>query len=115
MNTRSTMAHLPLIGVNTFLAEQDTGATDLRHAAPLIRSTDEEKDAIRSTTCTVFSSVTRQRCGSCAWQQLQKTVAAAGGNVFAELMEAVKVLLARADFTCALSGRRPVSSQRVSC
>ena len=77
---------LPLIGVNTFLAAD--GATELRHAAPLIRSSDAEKDA-QVANVRSFQLRNAQRAPA-ALQQLQ-AVAAAGGNVFAELLEAVKV------------------------
>jgi isobutyryl-CoA mutase len=75
---------LPLIGVNTFLAEQDSGP---QRVAELIRSTDEEKD---DQVNNVHSFQQRNAPRSAAvLARLQKT-AAAGGNVFAELMEAVK-------------------------
>jgi methylmalonyl-CoA mutase len=75
---------LPLIGVNTFLAEKES---EQRRSAELIRSTDEEKDA------QVASVYGFQQCNAtrtdATLARLQQ-VAAAGGNVFAELMEAVK-------------------------
>jgi methylmalonyl-CoA mutase len=77
---------LPLVGVNTFLAPQVEAAATQGPA--LIRSSDSEKDA--------------QVAAVHGFQQLHapetpaalgrlRTVAASQGNVFAELMEAVKV------------------------
>jgi len=77
---------LPLIGVNTFLAAESAGA--LRRAAPLIRSSDAEKDA-QVANVRSFQLRNAQRSAA-ALRQLQ-SVAAAGGNVFAELLESVKV------------------------
>ncbi len=77
---------LPVVGVNTFLHPQ--------HAAPsggvkeLIRSTDEEK-ASQVSEVAAF----QRRHAADAPQALERLreVALAGGNVFAELMETVKV------------------------
>ena len=77
---------LPLIGVNTFLADDAAGGQ--RHAAPLIRSSDAEKDA-QVANVQNFQRRNASRSGP-ALQQLQQ-VAASGGNVFAQLLEAVKV------------------------
>ncbi len=77
---------LPLIGVNTFLAAE--GAGELRRAAPLIRSSDAEKDAQVANVRNF--QLRNARRAPAALQKLQ-SVAAAGGNVFAELLEAVKV------------------------
>ena len=77
---------LPLIGVNTFLADDAAGAP--RRAAPLIRSSDAEKDA-QVTNVRNFQQCNAARSGP-ALQALQQ-VAATGGNVFAQLLEAVKV------------------------
>jgi methylmalonyl-CoA mutase len=77
---------LPIVGVNTFLPEKPN--PDELKAAELIRSTDEEKDlqvaAVRAW---------QQRNAGEAPAALAKLqqVAAGGGNVFAELMETVKV------------------------
>ena len=77
---------LPLIGVNTFLAHDDSA--EAHKAVALIRSTDEEKDfqvaAVRS-----FQERNAEHSAA-ALSKLQK-VATSGGNVFAELMDAVKV------------------------
>jgi len=77
---------LPIVGVNTFLPE--TASSDEIHKAELIRSTDDEKDqqvdAVRD-----YQSRNTDRA-TAALKRLQE-VAASGGNVFAELMESVKV------------------------
>jgi methylmalonyl-CoA mutase len=77
---------LPLIGVNTFLSETDS--TEAAKSVALIRSTDEEKDfqvaAVKS-----FQQRNAAHAPD-ALRNLQK-VATSGGNVFAELMNAVKV------------------------
>jgi methylmalonyl-CoA mutase len=77
---------LPLIGVNTFLA--DDAADAPRRAAPLIRSSEAEK-AAQVANVRNFQQRNAARSGP-ALQELQR-VAASGGNVFAQLLEAVKV------------------------
>jgi methylmalonyl-CoA mutase len=76
---------LPIVGVNTFLPER--GGEESR-PAELIRSTEREKrdqvDAVRA-----FNEA-RADAQPAALRRLQD-VAASGGNVFAELIEAVKV------------------------
>ncbi len=84
-----TMKHdgrLPVVGVNTFLGAGD-GNEEILGAA-LIRSTDQEKaDQVSS----VRDFLARNEAARpAALARLQKA-AAEGGNVFAELMEAVKV------------------------
>ncbi|HZF17812.1 MAG TPA: methylmalonyl-CoA mutase family protein [Steroidobacteraceae bacterium] len=77
---------LPIVGVNMFLPAHRS-AEELRNAE-LIRSTDEEKrDQVRNVR--VFLDRHRGEASS-ALERLQR-VAAAGGNVFGELMESVKV------------------------
>jgi len=77
---------LPIIGVNTFLSAHD--ASDEHAAVALIRSTEEEKrnqvEAVRN-----FQGRNNDRCAA-AVRSLQG-VASAGGNIFAELMGAVRV------------------------
>jgi methylmalonyl-CoA mutase len=77
---------LPIVGVNTFLP--DNVNSDEIRGAELIRSTDEEKDqqvaAVRD-----FQARNAERAPA-VLKRLQD-VAAAGGNVFEQLMEAVKV------------------------
>ena len=77
---------LPIVGVNTFKA--GSSAEEAPGAIELIRSTEEEKreqvEAIRA-----FRSA-HQDESAAAMGRLQE-VAARDGNVFAELMEAVKV------------------------
>jgi methylmalonyl-CoA mutase len=77
---------LPIVGVNTFLGTQDNDAQS--RAAELIRSTEEEK----RTQVQAVRDFQRRHAGDspAALQRLQRA-AAAGENVFAELMEAVKV------------------------
>ncbi len=84
--TRKHDGTLPLIGVNTFLAERDAAA---EHAAvALIRSTESEKqdqvNAVRE-----FQQRNAEHSAA-ALEQLRKA-AARGGNVFGELLEAVRV------------------------
>jgi methylmalonyl-CoA mutase len=77
---------LPIVGVNTFLPEK-RNAGELR-AAELIRSTGQEKqDQVASVRAFNAARLAEQPL---ALQRLQDT-AAAGGNVFGELVEAVKV------------------------
>jgi methylmalonyl-CoA mutase len=77
---------LPIIGVNTFLSDSD--ASDEHKGAELIRSTEAEKQN-QVTSVRAFQARNADRAPA-ALQRLQR-VAASGGNVFAELMEAVKV------------------------
>ncbi|MFZ9051318.1 MAG: methylmalonyl-CoA mutase family protein, partial [Steroidobacteraceae bacterium] len=77
---------LPIVGVNTFLPTQPDH--DEVANAELIRSTEEEKqDQVRSVAAFNEARSARQVA---ALEQLQ-TVAAEGGNVFAALMETVKL------------------------
>jgi methylmalonyl-CoA mutase len=76
---------LPIIGVNTFLPEQ--GAGDEIRNAELIRSTEEEKAAQVAST-RAYNAV-HEAAQEPALRRLQ-AAAAAGGNVFGELMETVK-------------------------
>ncbi|MCE3284231.1 MAG: methylmalonyl-CoA mutase [Steroidobacteraceae bacterium] len=77
---------LPIVGVNTYLAKDD--ATDANREAELIRSTDEEKqDQVTAVRAFLERNATRRPA---VLAQLQKT-AATGGNVFGDLIEAVKV------------------------
>lgn len=82
-----TMKHdgtLPIIGVNTFLGE---GGNEEHHAAELIRSTEEEKqDQVNAVRAYQQRNSARS---SDVLQSLQRK-AAAGGNVFEELMTAVQ-------------------------
>jgi isobutyryl-CoA mutase len=77
---------LPIIGVNTFLNPQPPGVEDLN--IPIARATYEEKERqIRSLH--EFQS-RHQAEAPAALAKLQQT-ALSGGNLFAELMETVKV------------------------
>jgi methylmalonyl-CoA mutase len=84
--TRKHDGTLPLIGVNTFLSEHD--ATAEHASAALIRSTEEEKQDQVAGVRAFQGRHADQAPG--ALQKLQQA-AASGGNVFAELIETVKV------------------------
>jgi methylmalonyl-CoA mutase len=76
---------LPIVGVNTFLGTEDSG--EIREAE-LIRSSEEEKQAqVRAVRAFQERNAGRRPQ---ALARLQ-SAAASGGNVFAELMETVKV------------------------
>jgi methylmalonyl-CoA mutase len=76
---------LPIVGVNTFLGNDDGG--EIRDAV-LIRSSEEEKQAqVQAVRAFLLRNAERRPA---ALARLQ-AAAASGGNVFAELMETVKV------------------------
>jgi methylmalonyl-CoA mutase len=77
---------LPLIGVNTFLAPQAEGVA--KQGPALIRSSDSEKDA---QVAAVHGFQRLHAAETPAALERLRSVAASQGNVFAELMEAVKV------------------------
>ena len=77
---------LPIIGVNTFLAAN--ASSDEGHGAELIRSSNEEKDLQVSA---VHEWQARNAARAPAALSRLQDVAAAGGNVFEQLMETVKV------------------------
>jgi methylmalonyl-CoA mutase len=83
--TKKHDGSLPIIGVNTFLSDSD--ASQEHAGAQLIRSSEEEKQA-QVNAVRAFQARNAQRSPE-ALKKLQ-AVAAAGDNVFAELMEAVK-------------------------
>jgi methylmalonyl-CoA mutase len=84
--TRKHDGSLPIVGVNTYLAPND--AAGVQQASPLSRSTEEEK---QDQVAAVRAFQARNaEVSAAALTRLQQT-AAAGGNVFAELMETVKV------------------------
>jgi isobutyryl-CoA mutase len=84
--TKKHDGSLPLIGVNTFLSAGD--AADEHKGAELIRSSDQEKqDQVAAVRA--FQARNAQRAPQ-ALAQLQQA-AASGANVFAQLMESVKV------------------------
>ena len=76
---------LPIVGVNTFLAE-DSGSENA-FTVTLARSTDEEK---QSQIRRLRDFQQRNAAESDAALQRLKTAAATNGNVFAELMNAVR-------------------------
>ena len=75
---------LPIVGVNTFLGKD----ADETHEPELIRSTEEEKQA--QIQAVQMQHKHNAEAIDLALKRLKDT-AASGGNVFAELMEAVKV------------------------
>jgi methylmalonyl-CoA mutase len=84
--TRKHDGSLPIVGVNTFLAPGD--ARDEHKGAELIRSTEEEK---QDQVAAVRAFQARNAQGAPAALAKLQQCAASGGNVFAELMECVKV------------------------
>jgi methylmalonyl-CoA mutase len=76
---------LPIVGVNTFKGHDDRSEV---HAAELIRSTEEEKQQQVEATRALRAHAPANT--EAALRRLQDT-ARANGNVFAELMQAVKV------------------------
>jgi methylmalonyl-CoA mutase len=84
--TRKHDGTLPIIGVNTFLA--DGHGAGSAASAPLFRSTEEEKQG-QVAAVRAFQARNAQAAPA-ALQNLQRT-AAAGENVFEALMETVKV------------------------
>jgi methylmalonyl-CoA mutase len=83
--TRKHDGSLPIIGVNTFLAEGD--AHQEHAAAALIRSTEDEKQA-QVAAVKAFQARHAEAAPE-ALRRLQ-AVAAGGGNVFGELVQTVK-------------------------
>jgi len=82
---RKHSGELPIIGVNTFI---NPHADENAYEIELARSTEEEKQA-QIANLHAFWAVHEQECAG-ALERL-KQVALAGGNIFAELMETVKV------------------------
>jgi methylmalonyl-CoA mutase len=84
--TRKHDGSLPIVGINTFLSKSD--ASEEHKGAELIRSTEQEKqDQVGGVRA--FQARNADRLAA-ALSKLQQA-AASGGNVFAELMECVKV------------------------
>ena len=84
--TKKHDGSLPIVGVNTYLSGND--AAEEHKGAQLIRSSEEEKQA-QVAAVRAFQARNAARAPA-ALARLQQ-VAASGGNVFAELMESVKV------------------------
>jgi methylmalonyl-CoA mutase len=84
--TKKHDGSLPIVGVNTYLSGSD--ASEEHKGAQLIRSSDEEKQA-QVAAVRAFQARNTERAPQ-ALVRLQQA-AARGGNVFAELMESVKV------------------------
>ncbi|MCF8076060.1 MAG: methylmalonyl-CoA mutase family protein [Desulfotignum sp.] len=78
---------LPLIGINTF-EDPDANYADMANHLELSRSTEEQKNA-QLERLDAFKA-THEDAREAALKQLQET-ALNGGNMFAELMETVKV------------------------
>jgi methylmalonyl-CoA mutase len=76
---------LPIVGVNTFQSAQD--AADGHAGAALIRATEQEK---QDQVAAVRAFQARHAAASGAALAALRDAAAAGGNVFAALLEAVK-------------------------
>jgi methylmalonyl-CoA mutase len=76
---------LPIVGVNTFLPENQA---DLVKETALIRSSEDEKQQQLDTVSDLSARFAQERTEALA--KLKET-AKGGGNVFGELMEAVKV------------------------
>ena len=83
--TRKDSGEIPIIGVNTFLADPDSGSPE---RVPLARATPDEKEA-QVARVEAF----RRRYAAAAPEALRRLqeVARSGGDVFAELMETVQV------------------------
>jgi methylmalonyl-CoA mutase len=83
--TRKHDGTLPIVGVNTFLNER--GESE-HAAAPLFRASDEEQ---RGQVNAVHAFQARHAAEAPVALRRLQTVAAAGGNVFEELLETVQV------------------------
>ncbi len=84
--TKKHDGSLPIVGVNTYLSGSD--ASEELKSAQLIRSTEEEKQG-QVAAVRAFQARNVDRSAQ-AVARLQQS-ASSGGNVFAELMECVKV------------------------
>jgi methylmalonyl-CoA mutase len=84
--TKKHDGSLPIVGVNTYLSASD--ASEEHKGAQLIRSSEEEKQA-QVAAVRAFQARNAERAPE-ALTRLQQA-ADRGGNVFAELMESVKV------------------------
>ena len=84
--TRKHDGSLPIVGVNTYLSGAD--ASEEHKGTELIRSTEEEK---QDQVAAVRAFQARNAASSPAALSALQRAAAGGANVFAELMESVKV------------------------
>ena len=82
---RKHSGEMPIIGVNTFLPDN---AADMVKETALIRSSDDEKQSQLVAVAALHHRFAAEREPALARLQ---AAARSGGNVFAELMEAVKV------------------------
>jgi len=78
---------LPIVGVNTYMSPNPTTADDI-NSMELARASNEEKEH-QISELHKFQDAHKDRTEA-ALEQLKRT-AASGGNIFAELMETVKV------------------------
>ena len=99
----------PIVGVNTF--RNPHGDAGRRSTIELARSTEDEKQSPAAAARATSTRATRTRRRRCC-ERLQQAVID-NGNVFEVLMDAVRVLLARADHRRAVRGRRAVPAQHV--
>ena len=84
--TRKHDGSLPIVGINTFLSKSD--ASEEHKGAELIRSTEQEK---QDQVSGVRAFQARNAGAAPAALGKLQAAAGSGGNVFAELMECVKV------------------------
>ncbi|MDB6089616.1 MAG: methylmalonyl-CoA mutase [Gammaproteobacteria bacterium] len=84
--TKKHDGSLPIVGINTYLSKGD--ASGEHHGAELIRSTEQEK---QDQVAAVRAFQARNAARSPAALRSLQQAAASGGNVFAQLMECVKV------------------------
>jgi methylmalonyl-CoA mutase len=83
--TRKHDGTLPIVGVNTFLNEH---GEDAQAVSPLFRASDEEQ---RAQVAAVQAFQQRHAADAPAALRRLQEIAAAGGNVFEELLETVQV------------------------
>ena len=99
----------PIIGVNTF---RNPHGDPVPEHIELARSTDDEKQSPAEAAARLPRAPCRARRRRCC-KRLQQAVID-NRNVFEVLMDAVRVLLARADHERAVRGRRAVPAQHVA-
>ena len=105
---------LPIVGVNTFLAPDAAEGDDADEAG---RSSWPGRPTTRSSASSSrlrrLPEPPRRRAARPMLDRL-RDAALAGDNLFAVLMDAVRVLLARRDHRRPLRGRRPLPPQRLT-
>ena len=100
---------LPIIGVNTFRNPHGRRRADRARAGRARPRRKSKASSSGSPTSTPAHAAEPPA----ALQRLQDVVID-DGNVFDELMDAVRVVLARPDHQCTVRGRRPVPAQHVA-